>query len=309
MGGGGGNRYTGPTPEQVLRKVDQAREKERERLNKQVNDLLESLLARFNDRDTAEVSERLERISELLGEVAELDTLLLGGSVAKHTAVNGLSDVDALVILDRDKVASDSPESLIDSFHDLLWDKLPRSQVEEVDKGRMAVTVRYLDTQEIQLLPALRSGQTISIAGPDGKSWHDTKPRLFQRALTSANAASNQALVPTIKLVKSIVGDLPPQKQLTGYHIESLAVDAAKNYDGVKIPRALLLHVLGHSASRVLRPIADVTGQSRTVDAYLGDADSTRRRNISQALSGVKRRLETAATLGQWRAVLSLPEG
>jgi hypothetical protein len=308
MGGGGGNRYTGPTSEQVLKKIDQAREKERERLDRQVNDLLEDLLARFNDRDTAEVSERMAYISELLGEAAELDTLLLGGSVAKHTAVNGLSDVDALVILNRDKIASDSPEALIDDFHDLLWDKLPRSQVEGVDKGRMAVTVRYLDGQEIQLLPALRSGQTVSIAGPDGKSWHDTRPRSFQRALTSANAASNQSLVPTIKLVKSIVADLPPQKQLTGYHIESLAVDAAKDYKGAKIPRTLLLHVLGHSASRVLRPIADVTGQSHTVDAYLGGADSARRRNISQALSGVKRRLETAATLGQWRAVLGLPE-
>ncbi len=308
MGGGGGARYTGPTSEEILKKVDQAREKEKERLNGQVNELLEDLLTRFNDRNTEKVSERLDHINELLGEAAELDSLLLGGSVAKHTAVNGLSDVDALVILDRQSVSGDSPESLIDTFHDLLWDKLPRSQVEGVNKGRLAVTVKYHDGEEIQLLPALRSGQTLSIAAADGQSWHDTKPRTFQRALTSANARMNQALVPTIKLVKSIIADLPPQKQLTGYHIEALAVDAAKNYDGPKAPRTLLLHTLEHSATRILRPISDVTGQSRTVDTYLGDADSLRRRNTSQALSGIKRRLEAAATLAQWRTVLGLPE-
>lgn len=308
MGGGGGARYTGPTSEQVLKKVEQAREKEKERLNGQVNELLDDLLTRFNDRDREKISERLDDISELLGEAAELDALLLGGSVAKHTAVNGLSDVDALVILDRQKASGDSPESLIDTFHDLLWDKLPRSQVKAVDKGRLAVTVSYNDDQEIQLLPALRSGQNISIAAPDGRSWHETKPRSFERALTNTNSRMNQTLVPTIKLMKSIVADLPPQKQLTGYHVETLAVDAAKNYDGPKVPRTLLLHVLGHSSTRVLRPIADITGQSRAVDTYLGDADSVRRRNTSQTLSGIKRRLEAAATIGQWRAVLGLPE-
>jgi hypothetical protein len=308
MGGGGGDRYTGPTSEQVLKKVEQARDKEKERLNGHVNELLDDLLAHFNARDREKVSERLDRISELLGEAAELDALLLGGSVAKHTSVNGLSDVDALVILDRQRVSGDSPESLINAFHNLLWDKLPRSQVEGVDKGHLAVTVKYHDGQEIQLLPALRSGQTVSIGAPDGKSWHETKPRSFERALTSANSRMNQALVPTIKLVKSIVADLPPQKQLTGYHIEALAVDAAKTYDGPKVPRTLLLHMLGHSATRVLHPIADITGQSRTVDAYLGDANSVRRRNTSQTLSTIKRRLDAAASLGQWRAVLGLPE-
>lgn len=307
-GGGGGDRYVGPTSETVLRKVDEIHEKERARLDGEVNELLQHLLARFNDRDTGKVSERLNRIQDELGEVAELDRFLLGGSVAKHTAVNGLSDVDALVILSRKHDKSDSPEFLIEAFRRLLQQKLPRSEVASVEKGRLAVTVKYQDGQEIQLLPALQSGNTLSVASSDGTGWKDTEPRRFQRALTNANTRTHQVLVPTIKLVKSIVADLPKQKQLSGYHIEALAVDAARNYSGPTAPRSFLLHVLDHSAKRVLRPIKDVTKQTRTVDAHLGEENSVARRNISQALEGVKRRLQTATSVGEWRDVLGLSD-
>lgn len=302
--GGTGGRYSGPASNDVLERINRAQEKERERLDGQVNDLITELLARYNNRDTEEVSERLNQIRERLGEIAELDAILFGGSVAKHTAVNGLSDVDALVILDRERIGVDSPGDLLDSFHRLLDRSLPRDDVEDVRKGNLAVTVTYQDGQEIQLLPGLRSRQTVRVATSDGGSWKDTKPREFQRALTEANRRMDRSLVPAIKLVKSVVSDLPPQKQLSGYHVETLAVDAAKDYAGPKNPRALLLRVLEHSSQRVLRPIADVTGQTRSADAYLGSENSVQRRNVSQTLGGIVRRLEAATTVAQWRAVL-----
>lgn len=302
--GGTGGRYTKPRSDEVLERINQAQEKERERLDGQINDLIKELLVRYNDRDTDKVAERLDDVRELLSEVAELDTVLFGGSVAKHTAVDGLSDVDALVILDKDRISADSPQDLIDSFHGLLGRSLPRSAVESVDKGRLAVTITYQDGQEIQLLPALRSRQTVRIADPGGTGWQDTKPRAFQNALTEMNQRTNGSLVPTIKLVKSVVSDFPSQKQLTGYHVETLAVDAAKNYAGPNNPRSLLLHTLKYSSQRVLRPIADVTGQTRTADAYLGQENSVQRRNVSQTLAGIVRRLEAATTVAQWRTVL-----
>jgi Second Messenger Oligonucleotide or Dinucleotide Synthetase domain len=303
MGGGGGGRYTGPTSDALRRMIDQAKERERQRLDTDVNDLLQKLLAHFNDRDTEVISDRLVSIGEMLSDVAEIETFLLGGSVGKHTAVNGISDVDALVILGRPDLAGKSPQFVLNSFHKQLNQSLPRSEVKSVEKGRLAVTVTYHDGTEIQLLPALRSGQTISIASADGKNWIDTKPKVFQRELTRANRQLNQALIPTIKLLKSIVSDFPKQKQLTGYHIEAMALDAARDYQGPKTSKWLLLHLLGYAADRVLKPMADITGQSRNVDSYLGKANSVERRNISQALAGMKRRLEAATTVSQWRAV------
>jgi len=113
----------------------------------------------------------------------------------------------------------------------------------------------------------------------------------------------NSSLVPTIKLVKSLVADLPKQQQITGYHVEALALDAARRYRGTMIPKSLLMHVLGHAAERVSSPIRDVTGQSRNVDDYLGAANSPQRRLVSQALSAIRRRLEAATSVAQWTAM------
>lgn len=49
--------------------------------------------------------------------------------------------------------------------------------------------------------------------------------------------------------------------------------------------------------------IQDKTGQTRTVDAYLGKANSDKRKNISLVLTGLKRRLETATSVSQWSAI------
>lgn len=303
MGGSGGGRYTGPSSATLQQRLDKIREEERERLENNVSNYLNKLLVRFNDRDRDKIADRLEEINKLLGKNVEIDQLLLGGSVAKHTAVNGLSDVDALVVLDRDDLRGKSAQVMLDAFHKTLEDQLSRKDVLSVDKGRLAVTVVYRDKTEIQLLPALRSGQTISIAAADGKSWNDTRPRVFGQQLTRANQRLGQSLIPAVKLAKALVGSLPEQKQLSGYHIEAMAVDAAKGYQGSKTPKALLIHILRHASERVRTPMKDATGQSRTVDAYLGKAESVPRRVASQALSGLARRLDAASSLGQWKAI------
>ena len=302
-GGGGGGRYVRPWSSSEQQKIDLAQERERQRLQGSVNSLLNDLLARFNSRDTDATKNKLEELSNILGEKIEIDQILFGGSVAKHTEVDGVSDIDALVVLDRSDLRGKSPEEMLNFFYNALNANIPRIKVDTISQGRLAVTVKYKDGTEIQLLPALRSENTIAIAGSGGKSWNDINPRAFQRELTEANNKMNQSLVPSIKLFKSINSALPKQKQLTGYHIETMAVDAVKNYDGPKLPRALLSHLLGHAAERVLRPIQDKTGQARTVDAYLGKADSLERRNVSQTLLAMKRRLESAATVAQWRTV------
>ena len=304
MGGSGGDdRYTGPPTKTILERIQRAREEERQRLDGEVNDFLLHLLARFNARDRDKIGQRISNIESCLADTTEVDRVLFGGSVAKHTDIDGLSDVDALVILDRQDLAGKSPQEVLQAFIKTLEDKLPRQDVRSIEKGRLAATVSYDDDEQIQLLPALRTGQTIAIAGPDGRTWSDTQPRVFEQELTRLNKSFNFALVPTIKLFKSIVAIFPEQKRLTGYHVETLLVDAAKSYRGPNVPRALLLHALDHVAQRVLKPLRDVTGQSRSVDSYLGAADSLERRNISLALMGMKRRLEAATTLGQWKAV------
>ena len=173
-----------------------------------------------------------------------------------------------------------------------------------IDKGRLAVTVTYRDGMEIQLLPALRKGTRVAIPNAVGKGWNETNPKAFQRALTKANERLNGSLVPAIKLVKSIVSGFAKPKQLTGYHVESLSLEAVKGYRGPGTIKALLGRIFEDASKRVLHSIKDITGQSNAVDAYLGRSRSIERRVVSDALTAVNRRLNSATTVDQWKAII-----
>ncbi len=302
MGGSGGRGYRSLSPD-ISRRIEVAREKEAARLHSAVNEYVRELLAKFNARDVDLTNQRLDNVLAILADVSAIERIMLGGSVAKHTDVDGLSDVDALVILDRKELQGKSPEEVKAAFCGELHDSLSQLEGADVTEGRLAVTVRYRDGAEIQLLPALRSGNRVLLASPDGTEWREINPKRFQMALTNANQRLERSLVPAIKLLKSINADLPSQKQLRSYHIEALAVDAADHYSGSHAPRDVLIHLCKHTAERVLKPIVDITGQSRQVDGYLGGANSQQRQIVSQALLGIARRLETAASVEDWKSV------
>jgi len=307
MGGGGYSTFDiGPFSPSIERKIAAAQEKEQLEFISNVNDYLSTILALFNGRDREATNRKLDRLQELLGNEFEVDKILFSGSVAKHTDIDGISDVDSLVILDRQELKEKKPGEVLDAFYSILDSKLPRSEIADIKKGKLAVTVKFSDNIEIQLLPALKTKNTVAISSYDGTNWNETKPKEFQKLLSSANIKMNNALVPAIKLMKAVNDNLPLQKQLKGYHIEGIAVDSIKNYDGEKTPRALLLHIIAHASERILVPIKDKTGQSHMIDSYLGKADSIERKNISQTLSGLKRRLETATTIQQWKSVFGV---
>jgi len=110
-------------------------------------------------------------------------------------------------------------------------------------------------------------------------------------------------VVPVIKLAKIINSQQPEALQLTGYHVESLAIESFKTYSGPLNPKAMLEHFFDTSRALVLAPIRDKTGQSVHVDAYLGPAKSKNRKEVSAALDRIHRRMKNADVLhseDQW---------
>jgi len=181
----------------------------------------------FNNRDVAGIRQILDEIkSALSGDIGGTVDLVFGGSVSRHTYLDGLSDVDALVLLEPDEIGQTSPESLKARFARRLRELFGN---ENVKVGDLAVTVTVRG-QEIQLLPAMREGDGYRIASPDGQSWSKINPKGFAEKLTQANKNLEGKLVPTIKLAKALIARLPKKQQLKGYHIESLAIEAFKTY-------------------------------------------------------------------------------
>lgn len=292
MGGSGGSSFGSTSNVDRLREVALARLAEQESAA-QVNGVLAEMLKEFNTRDTALTKSRLEAIEEALSDVAvDIDRLLFGGSVAKHTYVDGLSDVDALIVVDAPSV---QPSDLLRRFRDYLSSRLS-TDVEGVSAGNLAVTVKYRDGAEIQLLPAVERNGRTSIASTDGSTWRTIRPHKFAEKLTEVNSRNGNAVIPAIKLAKAVLNRaLPEAQRLGGYHIEAIAVDAFRAYKGRRDYASMLRALLNHAASAVRRPTGDITGQSVHVDAHLGSANSSDRMALSAALNRVATRLDNAS--------------
>jgi hypothetical protein len=301
MGGSGGR--SGPSREDLETTRERIREDlRRQETDAELNDVLAQALAGYNDRDHELVQERLDDIAEALeGAAIDVDRLLFGGSVAKHTYVDGLSDVDALVVVDDPGAG---PGDLVERFRAALEGRLSGDDVASIDAGRLAVTVTYRDGTQVQLLPAAERDGRTSIASEDGTAWRHIRPHKFAEKLTEVNAANGGAVVPTIKLAKAGIAGLAKSQRLSGYHVEAIAVDAFKAYGGRRDRLSMLVHLVNHAAEKVMRPTGDITGQSVHVDGDLGPAGSAARAAVRQGLRRLANRLKGAADAADLRRIL-----
>lgn len=296
MGGSGGTYGTSPSSqERVKVLVEQASRRDDEAAYEaEVNRALGEALQGYNDRDVEGVRHHLDVVTKVLGAESEGTVQLrFGGSVRKHTYVNGLSDVDVLAILNGSKLASMSPQVIIEEFADRLRRRLPGTVI---TPGKLAVTIRYSDGTELQILPALRTATGLRIARSVGQGWSNVvRPQDFARKLTSVNEAHGGKVVPTIKLFKSMFEvNCPPGMKLSGYHAESLAIKAFENYSGSLERKAMLHHLCRSAGTMVHTSIKDRTGQSLHVDDYLGGPRSNERRAIGAYLERLVKSMDIA---------------
>jgi hypothetical protein len=302
MGGSGGrNFFIGRNPEQV--KVDLRKEEEKthdQAFDTQIAERLGEFLGDANRRDAGAISAAIGEIKNALGADIEGNVdPILGGSVRKRTYVDGISDIDTLLILRDPKLKSLSPQEVLAYFEQKAREQLSDW---EVSRGNLAITLRK-EGMEIQVLPAVREEGKTHIPSARGDRWSDINPEGFFRKLTETNQKLGGKVVPVIKLAKIINSQQPEALQLTGYHVESLAIESFKTYSGPLNPKAMLEHFFDTSRALVLAPIRDKTGQSVHVDAYLGPAKSKNRKEVSAALDRIHRRMKNADVLhseDQW---------
>lgn len=303
MIGGGGGSYGGRRWLSELEETSRARTGDAT-YEAESSAYLKDLLGAYNSRDAGRIREHLDAIkacaeADLSGTV----DLAFGGSVRKHTYVDGLSDVDALLIVNRTELAHATPKEVLGFLRRTLAEGLPGVQVKS---GALAVTLTFRDGLELQVLPALRTGAGIRIADAEGQWSRVVRPNDFAGKLTAVNQAQGRQVVPAIKLFKGLQQGLPKTQQLSGYHVESLAIEAFRDYTGSKTPKAMLQHLVREAAARVARPIVDPTGQSRHVDDALGSAGSVERARVGAALQRMADRLDAAErtrSVDQFRAL------
>jgi hypothetical protein len=305
MGGAGGGGYFGRTsPSEIARITREAQDKDRaQEFEVELASLLRDKLTNYNSRDTDAIGSILDDVKHRIQDaIAGSVDLLFGGSIAKHTYLKGLSDVDCLVLLDRSFSAS-TPSQLKAKFAEALQ---ARYGANKVWMGTLAVTIEAAE-HTIQLLPAIRAGQAFKISATDGQGWSRVNPQRFANKLKTSNDDLSGKLVPTIKLAKGVLGSLPEGLKPSGYHVESMAINIFRGYHGSMSHQDMLRHFLAEAPDHILKPVNDSTGQSVHVDDSLGPAGSPQRQSIARALDRINRRVknaDAAQSLNVWRDVM-----
>ena len=268
------------------------------------NRYCENLLARYNRRDTVATTSRVEGLCAILRrEGCEVIQTMFGGSVRRGTYVNGLSDVDVLLMVNQSSLVSRPPAYAIGHVEGIVKRRFPNNPVRS---GNLAVTIEYSDGTEIQILPTIRTRNGVRVAEPGSSGWSNIiQPDRFAVRLAEVNTARHGRVVPTIKLAKAIMDCYVRRasRKITGYHMESLAIEAFVNYQGPLNPEAMLVHHFSNSVKAVLTPIVDSTGQSRCVDEYLGPAGSPSRRRASTYFRQMRSKVKSSRTRAQMDAL------
>lgn len=272
------------------------------------NEYCEELLATYTRSNQQAVTRHLESLrNSLRWQGNHMVQTMFGGSVRRGTDVAGLSDVDALLIVNDSSLVNQFPADAIASVKGIIQRWLPQNSV---TMGNLAVTVSYSDGTVIQLLPAIRtSSGGVRIADPGSTGWSNVvRPDIFAGELSAINQANHGRVTPTIKLAKAIadchIGN--KDRKISGYHMESLTIDAFRNYQGALDPKAMLDCLLTHSMTAVMRPIVDSTGQSRHVDEYLGPTQSRRREGARTHFGQMRGKVRNCVTRAQFNALFYL---
>ena len=262
------------------------------------NGRCEKLLAEYKRKDGGRVANRLENIRRALerGGYENVQTMF-GGSVKRGTYVSGLSDEDALLIVNETGLDTRSPSNAITGLHEVIQGHFPENHV---IAGKLAVTISFAKGPEIQILPAIRnSSNGIRITQPGSSKWSKIiRPEIFAKKLIKVNDANGSRVIPVIKLVKAMAScyGKHESRKLSGYHMESLAVDAFRRYQGAKDTKSMLVHFLTYSMDAVMKPIVDSTGQTRYVDEYLGNANSDQRKRTSTYFENMRGQVRNCTT-------------
>lgn len=248
----------------------------------EINSRLRDQLKEYNDRDHEAINRHRQTVRQALERDEDVVRIRFGGSVERHTYVEGLSDVDALVFLNRSKLSSELPQDAIQRMEDLIRRRLPNTKIRT---GALSVTAEYSDGVEMQFLPAIERKDGIRIADPSVNGWSAVvRPDRFRAKLTKVNQAKDGQVIPAIKLMKGLASQViqNDDAKIKGYHMESIAIEAFRDYQGPTDLRSMVIHFCESASEIVLEPIRDSTGQSRNVDEYMDEARSPRRVQASR---------------------------
>lgn len=299
MGSGGGGEFRGGG---IQDKYESVKEGKKTEINSYLQDLLRD---KINQKDTEKINSRKEEILQRIKEEFEGSfDLYTGGSYSRQTYVNGLSDVDILVNLgnysDSNIPDKENSKKVLEYIAERLRKRYPNT---EVTTGKMAVTLKFSDGVEIQVLPAFRYHSGYKVPDSNTGGWLTTFPGSFKERMSEVNQKTGNRVKPTIKLVRYMLNK--NNIELSSYHLENMALEAFDGYSGSKTHSDMALHLLNYAKTRVNTKTSDPSGQSDYVDENLGNNHNPTRKKLAKDIENVESKLKKSETKEEWKRVIN----
>ncbi len=307
MGGSGGysfgsTRGTAWQPPDIESSLKQTRQQATEA---EVASVFANALANINQVDTEALNLHKEEIlSALRSDFEDASDLRGGGSYTRHTYVNGLSDIDVLLDLGAFSSSNisnkENSRAVLAYMERRLRRRFPNT---DITSGRMAVTIKFSDGLELQILPAFRYHSGYRIPNPQGFGWTITRPQIFAQLLRDRNSEVGGKLLPCIKLAKQICYN--KGAAVESYHLENMALKAFERYSGPWSEEDMLRHLFNQSKVLVATRMKDITGQEVYIDRYLGS--QTAQTQLARQLATIEKEIIGAeGNSDAWRQLLGL---
>lgn len=196
------------------------------------------------------------------------------GSYSRGTSIRHTSDVDLMLVLERDEVRRGSQfkssTTVLNSVRAQLSDRYFQT---DVRRDRQAVVVRFGNDQyPVDIVPAAyqrHGGNNIYpiFIIPDGAGgWLETSPLAHNKFIKDADEASGWKLKRTAKLIKFWRYCREPHIPLNSFHVELLLAHESI-CAGAKSYGLCFNNALAALANRECQPLEDPVGISGLIEA------------------------------------------
>lgn len=203
----------------------------------------------------------------------------LAGSAEKDTFNEGISDIDLRAVTDNGTLLGLPPR---------VAKKLILKQIASIDEktkprlGHQTVTISKKG-HDYQIIPVVKSKGTTYVPSEDGRYWKAVDLHAFDRELHKLNKRTGGRFCEAVRFVKILSNQyMPKQFRLSGYHIETMALEILRNCPSSMDRTKMVDTILNSIPSRVRYYSPDITGETKAVDHDLGSSYNNNRKYISK---------------------------
>lgn len=233
--------------------------------------------------ERARATQHVAVIKARLNTVFEVSSTRITGSGARGTSIRGSSDIDLFAVFRKNNFTRGGyligSDTVLEHVRKQLLARYPSSNV---GRDIMAVTARFSDGHQVDVVPALfdsfSQGQPVYLI-PDGAGgWMKTSPGLHDKYIDRANVLSGGKLRYVAQMMKYWRECRNPRISISSFHLEMLLAQE-HTCRGVKSYAECMRDAFRLLAARSCRDLQDPLG----ISGYVPAARTENQRQVAHA--------------------------